>query len=276
MAQHTTQKMNIAVIGCGKMGGALIQNWVNADLLQSAQILDPNDIDESLTSHPDLFHVKLMESISFDKIDAIILAVKPQILENICHELRPYINAHSLIISIAAGKSLSFFEQTLGTDKAIIRAMPNTPASIGKGASVLCGNVPVSNTHKQNALALFNASGLALWLEDETHMNAVTALSGSGPAYLFYMVEAMSKAGEVADLPSNMAKDLARQTIIGAASLLESAPDMNASILRQNVTSPNGTTQAGLEVLMNGDFQEIMTRTVTAAKERGQALDKGD
>jgi len=235
MAQHTTQKMNIAVIGCGKMGGALIQNWVNADLLQSAQILDPNDI---------------------DKIDAIILAVKPQILENICHELRPYINAHSLIISIAAGKSLSFFEQTLGTDKAIIRAMPNTPASIGKGASVLCGNVPVSNTHKQNALALFNASGLALWLEDETHMNAVTALSGSGPAYLFYMVEAMSKAGEVA--------------------VLESAPDMNASILRQNVTSPNGTTQAGLEVLMNGDFQEIMTRTVTAAKERGQALDKGD
>ncbi len=272
MTQNSPRKYNIAVIGCGKMGSALIHGWVNADLINRAEILDPNEIDDSLTSHPDLFHVKLMESISFDDLDAVILAVKPQIMEGVCAELKKYVSLETAIISIAAGKKSTYFLENISLDSYVIRCMPNTPAAIGKGANVLYASNTLPAHHKDMAERLFNAVGHAHWVEDESLMDAVTALSGSGPAYVFYMMEAMTQAGINCGLSEELATALARQTVIGASSLAEVESDTPASILRQNVTSPNGTTQAAIDVLMNGELQDVMTRTLKAAQARSIEL----
>ena len=267
---------NISIIGCGKMGAALLHGWFEAKLLNNAQVLDPYDIDPSLSNNPQLFHVKLMESLSWDKTDIVILAVKPQIMDEICGELKQILNAKDLgkipVLSIAAGKSTSYFQKHLRADTPIIRSMPNTPAAIGQGMSALYATDNVTPAQKQMAEKLLNAVGQTIWIDDEAQVDAVTAVSGSGPAYVFYLIEAMAQAGEKIGLSPDQAMMLARQTVIGASALADKSHDTPASILRQNVTSKGGTTEAALEVLMNGEFQDILDKAIQVAYKRGQEL----
>lgn len=271
MTQQLPQ-YNITLIGCGKMGASMIHGWLEANLIKRAEILDPSDIDDSLSSHDNLFHVKLMESLSLDKTDIIILAVKPQIMDAVCAQLAPLLPANVPVLSIAAGKTTAYFEQQLCTSTPIIRTMPNTPASIGKGISALYATKQTTEEQKSISSSLLGAIGAYIWLDDEAQMDAVTAVSGSGPAYVFYMMEAMAKAGEKAGLSKAHAMLLARQTVIGAAALAEQDSDTPASTLRENVTSKGGTTEAALNILMDGEFQDIMDKAIQAAHKRGQEL----
>ncbi len=266
-------QLSITLIGCGKMGASMIHGWLGANLIKHAEILDPNEIDDSLSSHTDLFHVKLMESLSLAKTDIIILAVKPQIMDDVCAELSKILPAGIPVISIAAGTSTAYFEKQFSKDTPIIRTMPNLPAIVGQGITALYASDTVSKNHKDIASSLLNAVGETIWLDDESQMDAVTALSGSGPAYVFYMIEVMAQAGEKAGLSKEQAVKLARQTVIGAAALAKVDHDTPAPILRQNVTSKGGTTEAALKILMDGKFQNIMDETIQAANQRGKELD---
>lgn len=263
---------NIILIGCGNMGSALLESWHDSKLIHKAQICDPNDQLSGIEDKNEVFHVKHFTELDFDGVDICILAVKPQIMESVCSDLNQYCDGSFAVLSIAAGKPISFFEKSLKPDLPIIRAMPNTPAMAQKGFTALIGNSHITEAQKQCASDLFAASGKIDWIEDEKLMDVVTALSGSGPAYLFHFIEALTKAGIENGLNPDIAATMARQTIIGASALADSQNDVSPETLRQNVTSKGGTTQAGLEILMDGRFQEILNETITAAKKRSEEL----
>jgi len=275
MAQY-----RVTLIGCGNMGAALAEGWIKANLLSRLNIVDPSEIPQPFLNHDYVFHVKQQRVMDLNQpefeTDIIILAVKPQIMDDVLMTLNETLPDNVPILSIAAGKNIQSFQDKVGQSQPIIRSMPNTPAAVGKGITALIGT-NITDTHKEMASALFNAVGETIWLEDENLMDAVTAISGSGPAYVFYLVEALAGAGEKIGLPADQAMQLARQTIIGASGLMESGKDNNnnavdASTLRQNVTSPGGTTEAALNVLMNGAFQNILDEAVKAARDRGKEL----
>ncbi|MEZ5902807.1 MAG: pyrroline-5-carboxylate reductase [Alphaproteobacteria bacterium] len=254
------------------MGAALIHGWLAADLLKHADIIDPMGVPESLLSHENLFHVKQMAEAELIRTDIVILCVKPQIMDVVCAGLKNYIPSGVPVLSIAAGKDIAYYEQQFSANTPLIRVMPNLPATVGKGISALYANKAVSAAHKNIAQELMNAVGQTLWLDDESHMDAVTALSGSGPAYIFYMIEAMSAAGEKIGLTTKQASMLARQTVIGAAALADAATDVTVEELRQSVASKGGTTEAALTVLMDGRFQDLMDKAIQAAHDRGKEL----
>lgn len=244
------------------MGSALYQSWKkNSDLQIS--ILDP--------SEPAAY--KNASQLGNKIFDIIVLAVKPQVMDEVCRELISTEIQSSLYISIAAGKSLKLFEDIYGSPTAIIRTMPNTPALIGQGMTVAVANKNTSPEQRLIAENLLKVSGEFEWIEDETLMDAVTAVSGSGPAYVFLLIEELAKAGQAAGLPEDLSMKLARQTVIGSAALAGSEKNIPASILRENVTSPGGTTEAALKILMaeNG-LSEVMTRAVQAAVQRSRDL----
>ncbi len=258
------------------MGTALIHGWIGANLLKRADILDPH-LDSSVIHNApmnfqSLFHVKRAADMDLQESDIVILAVKPQIMTQLCTNLKDKLPANIPVLSIAAGKNTSYFTEHLGADTPLIRAMPNTPAAIGQGISALYATNNVTDAQKAIAEALLSAVGQTLWLDNEDLMDAVTALSGSGPAYLFYMIEVMALAGTKVGLSENQSMQLARQTVIGSAALAQAEPDLSAATLRQNVTSPAGTTEAALEILMDGKFQDIMDKTIQAATNRGKEL----
>jgi len=203
---------------------------------------------------------------------AIVIAVKPQSAPDAVPPLRPYVGKTTLVLSIMAGRTIGFLEKSLPPNTAIVRAMPNTPASIGRGISVAVGNAKVSARQRKLAGHLLAAIGKVEWASDETLMDAVTALSGSGPAYVFLLAEAMTKAGIAAGLPADLASRLARETVAGSGELLHRST-LDAATLRQNVTSPGGTTAAALEVLMGpGGFDELLTKAIVAATRRSRQL----
>jgi len=205
----------------------------------------------------------------------LVLAVKPQIIGEVMAQLRPLMTADTLVLSIAAGISIAAIAKGLGTER-IVRTMPNTPAQVGKGISGAVAGASVGSEDRQTAEALLKAAGQVAWFEDEGAIDAVTAVSGSGPAYVFNLVEALAAAGVKQGLPAEQAMQLARQTIVGAAYLLEAEPGVPASTLRENVTSPKGTTAAALEVLMGADgLGPLMDRAVAAARKRSEELGRG-
>ncbi|MBM3523484.1 MAG: pyrroline-5-carboxylate reductase, partial [Alphaproteobacteria bacterium] len=202
----------------------------------------------------------------------IVLATKPQIMDEVVPRYRTMATGGALVISIAAGKTIDYFARQLGAESAIIRTMPNTPAQVGRGVTVCCASARVSATQRRTAEALMKAVGDVGWVEDESLIDAVTAVSGSGPAYVFLLAECMHRAGVEAGLPDALAAQLARATVAGSGELLHHSTE-SAATLRQNVTSPNGTTAAALSVLMAGDgLQPLLTRAVAAAKRRSQEL----
>jgi pyrroline-5-carboxylate reductase len=205
--------------------------------------------------------------------DAVILAVKPQMMDAVAPAYADLAQAGTMVVSIAAGKPLGYFQTLYGTEAAIVRAMPNTPAAIGKGASVLVANAATRPEQKDLATRLMQAAGSVDWVEDEALIDVVTALSGGGPAYTFLLIEAMAAAGEKAGLPAEMAMRLARRTVIGAGALAEAQPEVDAATLRRNVTSPGGTTQAALSVLMAEDgVQPLFDLAIAAATARSREL----
>ncbi len=259
----------LALIGCGKMGQALLDGWLKKNLPYELTVIQPEPLPPEIQTDGFTY----VQAPPTDQVfDVLVFAVKPQILNDVLKSYADSVHDTSLILSIAAGKSITTFESVFGASQPVIRAMPNTPAAIGQGITALCPNGSVSENQKHMAESLFQASGEVVWIENEPLMDAVTAISGSGPAYVFYLIEALAEAAQKLGLDQDQATRLARQTVIGAAALAKDEPGTDAATLRQNVTSPGGTTEAALNVLMDGTFQESLTQAVTAARDRGKEL----
>lgn len=271
-----TSRQPLLLIGCGKMGSAMLSGWLKEDLNNNAvYIVDPfiEPIKNNFSQIPD---ENLLDS--FDQLpnnltpSFIIMAVKPQMMDEALATLKSYDLSKSVILSVAAGKTIHYFEDHLSQDHAIVRAMPNTPAAIGKGITVCVSNRLVSDAQKTVCSTLLETVGNVEWIEDEGLMDAVTALSGSGPAYVFYMAEAMAAAGEAIGLPKDLSDKLAHQTVSGAGALLEKSNE-SPSKLRENVTSPGGTTAAALDVLMSDEgIAKSIRRAMQEAKARSKEL----
>ena len=271
-----TNTGRVLMVGAGKMGGALIESWLKKQTTQPSDIVlvEPNVTRAKYFRDTyTLYTFETPEAIYTGLGEATILfAVKPQVMDEVVPLYKPLIQPGRLVLSIAAGTPISYFEHQLGANTAVVRAMPNTPASIGHGITVLCANTHVSAEQRARCEILIGAVGQVEWIEDESLMDAVTAVSGSGPAYVFLLIEALAQAGISAGLAADLANRLALTTVAGAGALAEQTED-SPTVLRQNVTSPGGTTAAALEVLMADDgLQQLMARAVTAAKERGREL----
>ena len=262
---------SLLLVGAGKMGSAMLDGWIARGLNPKRLVViepQPGKAVKALTRRG----LKLNPKGKPAEASAIVIAVKPQTAPDAVPPLRPYVGKTTLVLSIMAGRTIGFLEKSLTPGAAIVRAMPNTPAAIGRGISVAVANAKVSARQRKLASDLLAAIGKVEWASDETLMDAVTALSGSGPAYVFLLAEAMTKAGIAAGLPADMAARLARETVAGSGELLYRSA-LDAATLRQNVTSPGGTTAAALEVLMGpGGFDEILTKAIAAATRRGREL----
>jgi len=260
----------LVLVGAGKMGGAMLEGWLARKLPpKKVVVLEPQPSKQikALARRG----VRINPKGNIGKVAAMVIAVKPQTAPDALPPLAPLIGAKTVVVSIMAGRTLGFLERSL-PNAAIVRAMPNTPAAIGRGITVAVGNRRVAAPARKLAHALLAAAGSVEWADDEALMDAVTAVSGSGPAYVFLLAEAMAKAGVAAGLPAALAEKLARETIAGSGELLHRSP-LPAATLRTNVTSPGGTTAAALDVLMGNDgLDPLMTRAVAAATRRGRDL----
>lgn len=261
------QNTKILLIGAGKMGGALLGAWLHKGIPASAITV----VEQNPKQINDEVRVVSSLAVASTDVDCIVLAVKPQSMDEVLKELAAK-KSKALILSIAAGKTLGYFEKHLGAEAAIVRAMPNTPAIIGKGISALIANENVSEEQKQLAEMLLRAAGKTVWLNDESQMDAVTAISGSGPAYVFLFLDALIAAGIAQGLPQDVATQLAIQTVRGSVKLAQKSED-SLEQLRKNVTSPGGTTEAALGVLMKGNaLERLLNDAVAAAANRSKEL----
>jgi pyrroline-5-carboxylate reductase len=266
----------LVLVGAGKMGGALLTGWLDQGLEPAGVFLrDPTPPAEIAQL---VAEKGLRLNLPLDEMDAapriVVLAVKPQIMDAVLPDLRPLVRPGILFLSIAAGVDLERLDELLGGGAAIIRAMPNTPSSVGKGITAVIGNDLVTDADKLICDSLLGTVGDVVWLAAENQMDAVTALSGSGPAYVFALAETMTAAGEALGLEPELAAQLARMTVAGAGTMLETLPE-DASTLRQNVTSPGGTTAAALDVLLGPEgLAQLMRSGMTAARDRSRELSK--
>lgn len=263
---------SLVLVGAGKMGGAMLAGWLRNGLDGArVTVVDPA-LSPAVRALCEAHGVTVAEAADAPADpDLLVLAVKPQQMGAALPKLADRVGPSTVVVSVAAGTTLASLADGLGPG-AIVRVMPNTPAQVGRGMSVAVGNVRVTPAHKATVTALTDAIGLTAWIEDEGLMDAVTALSGSGPAYVFLMVEAMAEAGRTLGLPAETAALLARQTVSGAGALLDAAEEDPAT-LRRNVTSPGGTTAAALAVLTGDDgLQPLMTAALAAAARRSREL----
>ncbi len=258
----------LLLVGCGRMGRALARGWLDGGLPAEALMVVEPAGDPGLGG--DIQHAGALDDVSADASPAaIVLAVKPQVMDRVLPRLDRFHDAGPLLLSIAAGIPLARLEAVLPR---AVRAMPNTPAAIGQGITAAVANAAVTEEDRGRADSLLSATGETVWLDREADMDAVTAVSGSGPAYVFAMVEALAAAGEAEGLPRDLAMRLARKTVIGAAHLLERSRLPAADLLRQ-VTSPGGTTEAGHAVLTDDNgLESLLTRSVAAAARRAREL----
>ncbi len=267
------KKSRITFIGCGNMGRSLIGGLIaNGQSVNSITGTDINAEQRQTTASQ--FNIEVLEDNrqAIKDTDVVVLAVKPQSMQDTLQAIKADLTQEKpLLISIAAGIQLSDLGQWAGEELAIVRTMPNTPAMIQAGATALCANKHTSETQRDLAEAIMRSVGLALWLDDETLMDAVTALSGSGPAYYFLIMEVMEKAATQLGLSQEHARILTLQTAFGAAKMaLESNHD--AETLRKQVTSPGGTTEQALDVLMNGGIEDLFADALKAAQKRSAEL----
>jgi len=261
----------LVLVGAGKMGGALLEGWLRSGLdPKSAAVLEPQPAAQisALASRG----VQINPAAGgLPNVDAVVIAVKPQIAAQALPPLAPMIGASTVVVSIMAGRTIQSIADTLKRPCALVRAMPNTPAAIGRGITVAVAR-GANATQRDLAHRLLGATGTVEWIEDEALMDAVTAVSGSGPAYVFLLAEALAQAGVAAGLPPALATTLARETVAGSGELLH-RETLDAAVLRQNVTSPGGTTAAALEVLMGKDgLAALMKAAVAAATKRARDL----
>ncbi len=255
--------MRLLLVGAGKMGSALLRRWQEQSIADEILVIDTA---RNLKSPKDL-------PAGFAP-DVVLLAVKPQTLPDILADYRHYADDGALFVSVAAGRTTAFFEQHLGNTAKVVRAMPNTPAAIGEGITGAFANKNVSIEQRAIANQLLSPVGEVMWFEDENQMDAVTALSGSGPAYVFLLIEAMTAAGVDLGLDAAVSAKLARQTVIGSAALAKADAHVPTAVLRESVTSPGGTTAAALDVLMqdNNGLKALMQKALRAATDRAKEL----
>jgi len=265
-------KQNILLVGCGNMGSALLRGWLARGIApERIRVVEAQA--DALGMARSLGVVATAELDSkLANIDVIVFAVKPQQLESIVPQYRKLAVAGALVLSIAAGKPLRFYEALLDANAGVVRAMPNTPAAIGQGITALVANAPVNPQQRALCEHLMRAGGDVIWLDDEKLMDAVTAVSGSGPAYVFLLVEALAAAGEGVGLDSALALRLAKATVAGAG-VYAGKSSYEPKALRQQVTSPGGTTQAALEILLAEDgLTALLAKAVRAAAARSREL----
>lgn len=263
---------SLALVGAGKMGGAMLSGWLALGLEGSrVTVIEPYPSD-------DLKALCAAAGVALNPAaptapDVLVLAVKPQALDAAAPALAPLIGAQTLVVSIMAGKTIADIAARLPGASAIVRTMPNTPAAVGRGVTGACASPGVSAAQRATADALLSAIGSVVWLEDEAQIDAVTAVSGSGPAYVFLLAECMAQAGEKLGLPREVAEKLARATVEGAGELMHREQQTAPAQLRVNVTSPGGTTAAALAVLMGDEgLAALMERAIAAAHARAQEL----
>ena len=268
MDMNDVATRGLVLLGCGKMGSAMLAGWLRNGLPpKSVWVIDPNPSDWLKAQG-----VNIGGDLPSDPAIALV-AVKPQMMAEALPDVKVLGNGTTLVISVAAGTPIRVFAEMLGDQTPIIRAMPNTPAAIGRGITALIGNEKTQPDDMDLAEALLWSIGQTVRLDSEDQMDAVTAVSGSGPAYVFHLIETLAAAGVAEGLPSELAMELAKATVGGAGELAENAEEDPAQ-LRVNVTSPNGTTQAALEVLMDDDIGlgMLMRRAVAAAANRSREL----
>ncbi len=267
--------LTLVLVGGGKMGSAMLEGWIQRGTDPAGvTVVEPNA--EAADALRERFGVTTVSDAGGLpgnlKPEVVVLAVKPQVLADVIPAYKRFATPATMFLSIAAGKTIGSFEAALGSDAAIVRAMPNTPAAVGRGATVGCPNPQVTNEQQRLCHDLLEAVGACHWVDDESLMDAVTAVSGSGPAYVFWLVECLANAGRDAGLESELAERLARLTVAGAGELLHQSAE-SAEQLRRNVTSPGGTTAAALEILMDEDgLARLMVRAVSAATKRSRQL----
>lgn len=272
MAAGRSLQGNVLLVGAGKMGGALLEGWLTHGLSPAnIAVLDPAPPADMATFLREQKIERLPRPGAFMP-DAVVIAVKPQVAGEVVPKVAAFLRPKTLVISIMAGRTLASLEKDLPSGSLVVRGMPNTPASIGQGITVAVANHYVCANTRVYATELLSAVGAVEWIEDEALMDAVTAVSGSGPAYVFLLAEALAKAGMDAGLPSELAMKLARETISGSGELLRRSP-LEPAKLRENVTSPGGTTAAALEILMGKDgFETLLQRAIAAAARRSREL----
>lgn len=263
---------SLLLVGCGKMGGAMLDGWLKAGTVARVVVVEPHGLPDGL-AHPAVTLAGGPDDLPAGFVpDVVVLAVKPQAMDGVAPGYARLAGPDTVFLSIAAGKTIEYFHRHLGASAAIVRAMPNTPAAVGRGITVCTPNPAVTAAQRDLCEALLRSVGEVAWAESESQMDAVTAVSGSGPAYVFLLVEALAAAGEAAGLPAELAQRLARATVSGSGELLRQSP-ATAAQLREAVTSPGGTTRAALDVLMAPDgMTELMTRAVAAATRRSREL----
>ncbi len=263
------QGASVFLVGAGKMGGALLRGWLKAGFPPGAlSVREPR---------PSAGLAALLEEVAIPSEprstpDVMVLAVKPQILNEVLAEVAPLAGPATTILSIAAGRTIAGIAAHFPAGAPIVRAMPNLPAEIGRGITAAYANAEVTATARELCDVLLRAAGDVAWIGDESLIDAVTGVSGSGPAYIFHLAECLAEAGVAAGLPPDLAAQLARATVTGAGELLHQSP-LSPAQLRENVTSPAGTTAAGLAVLMGEPgLQDLIARTVAAATRRSGEL----
>lgn len=265
----------LLLVGCGKMGGAMLDGWLAGGMADAGvEVIEP--MADAVSRYTGDARVNLRTSV--DEVPAdftpaiVILAVKPQTMDDALEPLGRFVAPGTAFLSIAAGKTVRYFESHLGGEAAIVRSMPNTPAAVGRGVTAYYSNANVDADQSDACAALLAAVGEALPVQDEEWLDWVTAVSGSGPAYIFLLIEAIASAGTKLGLPADVAMKLARATVIGSGELARQSSE-EASQLRKNVTSPGGTTAAALEVLMADDgIQPVFDRALAAAARRSTEL----
>ena len=272
----------ILLVGAGRMGGALLKGWLAQGIAADRIFVQEPALGDELAALIRDAGISIGTPLALPAAPSVLLlAVKPQAMDDVLPSLGGLSGPDTLVISIAAGTTIATVARHFAPDTAIIRAMPNTPAAIGRGITALYANAFVRPGQRNACAALLGAVGETVWITSEGQMDAVTALSGSGPAYVFLLAECMAKAGEAAGLNPDLAAKLARATVAGAGELLRLS-DLNPAELRRNVTSPGGTTAAALRVLMGeapggdtGPLQQLLTEAIEAAARRSRELAGG-
>ena len=263
----------LVLVGAGKMGGAMLEGWLkggaDAARIVALDPAPPAEMKALLQRHG----VRLNPPLSdIGDAEVIIIAVKPQVMEDVLPGIVALNRSKPLILSIAAGKTIASFERHFGSEAAVIRTIPNTPAAVGRGITAMASNANVSPAQLELARTLLSAVGEVVTVGDEAMIDAVTAVSGSGPAYVFYLTECLAAAAEKVGLPAGLAMQLARATVAGSGELMRQS-GTEAATLRHNVTSPKGTTYAALQVLMAEDgLQPLFDRAIEAATKRSREL----
>lgn len=263
---------SLILVGCGKMGTAMLRGWLAGDVASRFLVVEPEGAPPGVApaTHVE-WHTAAYTLPSELVPDAVVFAVKPQIVEEVLPLYRRWARPETVFVSIVAGKTLTGLARHLG-HAALVRTMPNMPAAIGRGITVACANPLVTQQQRQLSDRLLGAIGESAWVEDEALIDAVTAVSGSGPAYVFLLIEALARAGEAEGLPPDLALRLARSTVAGSSELARVSAESPAT-LRESVTSPGGTTRAALDVLMAPDgLEPLIARAVAAAAARSHKL----